>query len=118
LRFFTKAFADTKRQVARRIYDFIRNKTLERMFSSPINKLDMFDAMNAGAIILVNTSKALLKSSASALFDGELSRLPPRVLHRLVWVRSQILSSPLATKHRDKRFCPMLRDTHAEVGSL
>lgn len=66
--FFTKAFVDTKRQIARRIYDFIRNKTFERMFSSPANKLDMFTAMNSGAIVLVNTSKALLKSSASALF--------------------------------------------------
>ena len=63
--FFTKAFVDTKRQIARRIYDFIRNKTFERMFSSPTNKLDMFEAMNSGAIVLVNTSKALLKSAAS-----------------------------------------------------
>ena len=38
------------------------------MFSSPVNKLDMFEAMNSGAIVLVNTSKALLKSAASALF--------------------------------------------------
>lgn len=76
--FFTKAFADTKRQIARRIYDFIRNKTFERMFSSPVNKLDMFDAMNSGAIVLVNTSKALLKSAASALFGRTMIALTLR----------------------------------------
>ena len=76
--FFTKAFADTKRQIARRIYDFIRNKTFERMFSSPVNKLDMFEAMNSGAIVLVNTSKALLKSAASALFGRYMIALALR----------------------------------------
>ena len=78
LHFFTKAFADIKRQIARRIYDFIRNKTFERMFSSPVNKLDMFEAMNSGAIVLVNTSKALLKSAASALFGRTMIALTLR----------------------------------------
>ena len=76
--FFTKAFVDTKRQIARRIYDFIRNKTFERMFSSPVNKLDMFEAMNSGSIVLVNTSKALLKSAASALFGRTIIALTLR----------------------------------------
>ncbi|MEZ5844822.1 MAG: type IV secretion system DNA-binding domain-containing protein [Hyphomicrobiaceae bacterium] len=76
--FFTKAVLDTKRQIARRIYDFIRNKTFERMFSSPVNKLDMFAAMNSGAIVLVNTSKAMLKSAASALFGRTMIALTLR----------------------------------------
>jgi hypothetical protein len=76
--FFTRAFADTKRQIARRIYDFIRNKTFERMFSSRVNKVDMFEAMNSGAIVLVNTSKALLKSAASALFGRYMIALTLR----------------------------------------
>jgi len=78
MHFFSKAFTDTKRQIARRIYDFIRNKTFERMFSSPVNKLDMFEAMNSGAIVLVNTSKALLKSAASALFGRYMIALTLR----------------------------------------
>ncbi len=76
--FFTKAFADTKRQIARRIYDFIRNKAFERMFSSPENKLDMFEAMNSGSIVLVNTSKAMLKGAASALFGRTMIALTLR----------------------------------------
>lgn len=76
--FFTKAFADTKRQIARRIYDFIRNRAFERMFSSRDNKLDMFEAMNSGAIVLVNTSKAMLKGAASALFGRTMIALTLR----------------------------------------
>jgi hypothetical protein len=48
------------------------------MFSSPVNKLDMFEAMNSGAIVLVNTSKALLKSAASALFGRYMIALTLR----------------------------------------
>jgi hypothetical protein len=87
--FFTKAFADTKRQIARRIYDFIRNKTFERMFTSPVNKLDMFEAMNSGAIVLVNTSKALLKSAASALFGRYMIALTLRAAFERVALRKR-----------------------------
>jgi hypothetical protein len=38
------------------------------MFAAPTNTLDMFAAMQAGSIVLINTSKALLKNDASALF--------------------------------------------------
>lgn len=87
--FFTKAFADTKRQIARRIYDFIRNKTFERMFSSPVNKLDMFQAMNSGAVVLVNTSKALLKSAASALFGRTMIALTLRAAFERVAIPAE-----------------------------
>lgn len=87
--FFTKAFVDTKRQIARRIYDFIRNKTFERMFSSPVNKLDMFAAMNSGAIVLVNTSKALLKSAASALFGRYMIALALRAAFERVAIPAE-----------------------------
>jgi hypothetical protein len=76
--FFTKAFLDTKRQIARRIYDFIRNRAFERMFSSRENKLDMYEAMSKGSIVLVNTSKTMLKSAASALFGRTMIALTLR----------------------------------------
>jgi hypothetical protein len=88
--FFTKAFVDTKRQIARRIYDFIRNKTFERMFSSPVNKLDMFEAMNSGAIVLVNTSKALLKTAASALFGRYMIALALRAAFERVAIPPEL----------------------------
>ena len=65
--FFSPAFAETRQQVARRLYDFLRVPAFDRIFSAPRNRLDMFSAMQAGKIVLVNTSKSLLKS-ASPLF--------------------------------------------------
>jgi hypothetical protein len=38
------------------------------MFSSNVRKLDMFDALQNGSVVLVNTSKSMLKTEASALF--------------------------------------------------
>lgn len=66
--FFTKTYSQTKQQIARRLYSVLQVPAFERMFASPTNKLDLFDQLQNGAIILINTSKALLKSDASALF--------------------------------------------------
>ena len=55
-------------QIARRLYGVLQVPSFDRMFSAHDNKLDMFDAMQSGSIVLVNTSKALLKTDASALF--------------------------------------------------
>src|SRR6202007_667741 len=66
--FFTKTYAQTKQQIARRLYSVLQVPAFERMFASKTNRLDMFEAMQRGSVILINTSKALLKSDASALF--------------------------------------------------
>lgn len=39
----------------------ISNSVLERLFSHPKNKLDLFAAMNRGSLICINTAKDLLK---------------------------------------------------------
>jgi hypothetical protein len=38
------------------------------MFAAKTNRLDMFEALQNGSVVLINTSKALLKTDASALF--------------------------------------------------
>ncbi len=38
------------------------------MFAQPENRLDLFDALNNGGIVLVNTAKDFLKSEASSIF--------------------------------------------------
>ena len=62
------AFGQTKQQIARRLYGVLQVPAFDRMFSSPVNKFDMFAALQAGGIVLINTAKALLKADASALF--------------------------------------------------
>ncbi|WP_146618625.1 type IV secretory system conjugative DNA transfer family protein [Rhodoplanes elegans] len=66
--FFTKKYADLKQQIARRLYSVLSVPSFDRMFSSKVNKLDMFEAIQNRRIVLINTSKSLLKSDASALF--------------------------------------------------
>src|SRR6202030_1585125 len=66
--FFTKSYSQTKQQIARRLYSVLQVPAFDRMFASKTNKLDMFEALQNGSVVLINTSKALLKTDASALF--------------------------------------------------
>jgi hypothetical protein len=59
--FFNKSFNDTRQQILYRIYDVLSTSTLARMFRNKRNKLNLFDAMNRGSLILVHTAKDLLK---------------------------------------------------------
>lgn len=66
--FQSKQFEDTKRQVVRRLWGILENTTFERMFSHPKSKLNLFDEMNAGKVILINTAKDLLKQQGTEIF--------------------------------------------------
>jgi hypothetical protein len=67
--FFNKqAFGTTRQQIARRLYAVLSVPAFDRMFSAQRNRLDMFAALQARKVVLVNTSKSLLKTDASALF--------------------------------------------------
>ena len=63
-----KEFATTKTQVLRRLYGILENQTFERMFSNPETKFDMFQELNAGKLILINTAKSLLKEQGTQVF--------------------------------------------------
>jgi hypothetical protein len=62
------AFGQTRQQIARRLYGVLQVPAFDRMLSAKASRLDMFAAMQEGKVVLVNTSKALLKNEASALF--------------------------------------------------
>jgi hypothetical protein len=66
--FDSKEFNATKTQVLRRLYGVSENQTFERMFSNPRSKFDMFTELNAGKLILINTSKSLLKEQGTEIF--------------------------------------------------
>lgn len=65
--FFHPSFAATKKQVLRRLWGVLSTPAFERMFTQPKSKLDLFEAMNEGKIILVSTAKDLLKREGSQL---------------------------------------------------
>ena len=62
-----RQFVETKKQILRRLWGVLENPTFERLFSHPRNKLDMFDALNTGKIVLVNTAKDFLKAERSSI---------------------------------------------------
>ena len=66
--FFSRSFAATKTQIARRLYGVLAIPAFERMFGAKENKLDIFELLNQGSIILISTAKDLMKSEGSALF--------------------------------------------------
>jgi len=82
--FFTKRYSDLKQQIARRLYGVLSVPAFDRMFSASRNSLDMFEAMQSGKVVLVNTSKSLLKSDASALFGRYMIALVIRAVYERV----------------------------------
>jgi hypothetical protein len=65
--FFSSSFGATKKQILSRLYAVLSNGTIERMFSNSNNAINLFDAMNSGCVVLVNTAKDLLQEEGSAI---------------------------------------------------
>lgn len=63
-----REFRHTKDEVRRRIWTLLENTTLTNMFSAPTSKLDMFEEMNAGRVILIDTAKSYLQPHGSQIF--------------------------------------------------
>lgn len=65
--FVSEAFKDTRQQILNRLWGILSNAVLERMFSNERNKINLFEAMNSGKIVLINTAKDLLKQDGCAI---------------------------------------------------
>ena len=66
--FGSSEFAQTRRQVLRRLWGILENQSFERMFSHPRSKLDLYAELNQGKVILINTAKDLLKEAGTEIF--------------------------------------------------
>jgi len=66
--FFDEKFGETKKQILTRLWGVLSNSSLERMFSHTRNKIDIFELLNQGKVILINTAKDLLGQEGSAIF--------------------------------------------------
>ena len=64
----SKAYNGTRRQISQRLWGMLSVPAFERMFGQSENKVDLFELMNSGKIILINASKDLLKEEGSAIF--------------------------------------------------
>ncbi|NND82234.1 MAG: ATP-binding protein [Gammaproteobacteria bacterium] len=66
--FFSRNFSATRKQVMNRLWGVLSNDTFEGMFSAKKNKIDMFEAMNEGKIVLINTAKDFLEPERCSTF--------------------------------------------------
>lgn len=66
--FFDRKFNETKKQILTRLWGVLSNSSLERMFSHTRNRIDIFELLNQGKIILINTAKDLLGQDGAAIF--------------------------------------------------
>ncbi|MCF6200304.1 MAG: type IV secretion system DNA-binding domain-containing protein [Hyphomicrobiaceae bacterium] len=66
--FFQHGYKATREQILRRLYGVLQNPSFERMFAGAENRLDLFDVLNEGGIVLVNTAKYFMKTESSSMF--------------------------------------------------
>ncbi len=66
--YFSKEFDETKKQLLRRLWGVLSNSALANMFNSPVNKIDLFEELQRGSVILINTAKDYLKTDGSRIF--------------------------------------------------
>jgi hypothetical protein len=74
----------TKGEVHRRLLSLLSNTTISRLFTSPVNRLDIGKEMNKGKIILINTDISLLGERGTA-FLGRffISQISQATLSRM-----------------------------------
>jgi len=65
--FFHKTFDDTRQQILYRLFDVLGTRALSRMFRNKRNRINLFEAMNRGSLILINTAKDLLKQEGTEI---------------------------------------------------
>lgn len=58
-------FRQTKEQIRYRLQAIIENPTMARLFTAPETKVDLFNEMNQGSVILVDTAKDFLKGASA-----------------------------------------------------
>lgn len=80
--FVGKTFNQTREQIRYRLNAILENPTLERLFTAPETKLDLFSELQRGAIILVDTDKSFLKGASGIFGRIMISLVLQAVLER------------------------------------
>lgn len=79
-----KTFAPTKEQIRYRLNAVLENPTLARLFTAPQTRIDFFEVLNRGGIILVDTAKDFLKGSSGHFGRILISLVLQAVMERAV----------------------------------
>jgi hypothetical protein len=81
-RFFDPSFRETKKQISIRLFGVLSSQTLDRMFSVKKSSINFYDALQAGAVILVNTATDFLGQQSSEIFARLIISLVGQALIR------------------------------------
>lgn len=81
-RFFDRAFNETKKQILNRLWGVLSNQTLDRMMSAPKNSVDLFQSLQHGSIIFINTAKDFFGEEGSTIFSRMFVALLGQALMR------------------------------------
>lgn len=82
--FASKTFIQTKEQIRYRLNAILENPTLARLFTAPETKIDLFDILNNGGIVLVDTAKDFLKGASAHFGRIFISLVLQAILERAV----------------------------------
>jgi len=66
--FYESNFRETRSSIKNRLYSIMHRPEFVEMFSTPVRKFDMFQALQQRKIVLVDTQMSLLGSESSSLF--------------------------------------------------
>ncbi len=80
----SKTFTQTKEQIRYRLQAILENPTLARLFTSERTKIDIFEELNRGSVILVDTAKDFLKGASSHFGRIFISLVLQAILERAV----------------------------------
>lgn len=78
----TRTFGATRDQIRYRLQAIVENPTMARLFTSEETKVDLFEELNRGTLILVDTAKDFLKDSSAHYGRLFLSLVFQAVLER------------------------------------
>jgi hypothetical protein len=73
--YYDRNFSSTRKEIKARLYSLLMRPEFVEMFSTPERKLDLFDCLQSGKIVLVNTAMSTLGSEGSQLFGRYLIAL-------------------------------------------
>lgn len=103
-----KEFEATKKQILRRLYGILRNKTFERMFTHHRSKIDLFTAMNEGKVILINTAEPLLGEGCKTVGRFFIALLIQAIQERQIGSKRTYLYVDEADQYFDDKIIEIL----------
>jgi hypothetical protein len=87
--FVGREFRETKQQIRSRLQGIIENPIIASLFTAPETKIDIFEEMNRGSVILVDTARDLLKGFSPYFGRLFISLVLQAVLERAVIPESE-----------------------------